>query len=391
MTLEEEVKSILEKNETRPLDAFQHAKGLLRDAVKPGGRFDPLKTDNEWKEGRDGYRIAHDWFKKHGYFSASEKLLLDWWDNLGLLQANTRNKHIYRAETAFYLTDLYWTMGDKGMAFRWGMHMQADDILHGNPDDGGAGRQMLPTLLGMEDSAFNALNQLAKENLNQVNSTDDWTQPAGFAEDIFSKFAESKTSYVIARASSQREMPVSKGYFQALYAAMTKLDPLEERQYNQQKGKALENIAFYLSLQLPGCVPHANVLAKKQAYETDIVVQNLNPSSSVVAELLGREFIIECKNKKEGVRVSEIGYFLYRIKLTHTKFGIFFTRKGITGRDAMKAGEALINQAYQLDGIICVVLSDIDLEALLTGDKQYFWWMLLDKIEKLRFGKPAKH
>jgi hypothetical protein len=47
MTLEDEVKSILEQNETRPLDALQRAQELLRDAVKPGGRFDPLKTDTE--------------------------------------------------------------------------------------------------------------------------------------------------------------------------------------------------------------------------------------------------------------------------------------------------------------------------------------------------------
>lgn len=386
MAFPDEVSKILDENATRPLDAYQKAREILRDAVKPGGRFDPLSGDNEWKEGRDGYDAAHNWFKKRQFFSASEKMLLEWWDDLGSLQMDIRRK-IYRAQTAFLLTDLYWEMGDQGMAFRWAMHMQADDILHGNPDDGGAGRQMLPTKLGMEDKAFSALNEIAKKNFEQVKQTDDWTQPAGFAEDAFTKFSKSKISYVIARASSHREMRVSKGYLQSLYTRMTELDKHKVRKYSSQKGKALEDIAFYLCLLLPGCVPHSNVLAKKQVYETDIVVQNLSSSSSVVTDLLGREFIVECKNRQVGIRVSEIGYFLYRMKLTHTKFGILFTRKGITGDKSHSAGAELIRQAYQLDDLLCIVLTDIDLDELSSGKQQYFWWMMLDKIESLRFGK----
>src|SRR3989337_288171 len=334
--LPDKVEALLERYKSTPLDAYEQVKHDLKDNCKSGGRFDPLMLDNDWKEGRDGYHAAHNWFKKNGLYYASEKLLLDWWNYLGLIQLKTPIKHIYRAEAAFLLTDLYWTMGEKGIALRWAMYMQVDDILHEHISGGGAGKQTLTTKLGMSSSAFNQLNEIAQKCLRETNKSSDWSHPSGFAEEIICRFARSNMGFSLAVAGSEREMPVSQGYYQSLLNLMGKAKS------NSAKGKALENIAFYLVLLLPGCIPRKNVLAERRLFETDILVQNLNPTPNVLTDMLGRQFIIECKNQQRGANVSQIGYCLYRMKLTHTRFGIIFSKSGITGRESGEAGQGLV-------------------------------------------------
>ncbi|MCP4366912.1 MAG: hypothetical protein GY797_02175 [Deltaproteobacteria bacterium] len=382
MTLSDEVRKVLEDNHTTPLYAYEKVRELLTQACLENGRCNPLGPEITSKEGRDGYHNAHNWFKEKGLYSASEKLLLEWWNDFGVRQIQAK-KRVYRAEIAYLLADLYWEAGDKGTAFRWAMHMQADDILGEHKDGGGAGKQTLTTKFGMSTPAFEKLNCIAQECLEEVKQSDDWARVEGFPEEVISRFAESDAGYSLAEASSSREFPVSKGYYQAL------LNRADSAKTNDEKGKTLEDLAFYLMLLLPGCVPRKNMLAEKRIFESDIVVHNLSPSPNLTTDLLGRHFLIECKNKEnEKANVADVGYFLYRMKLTHTKFGIIFSRNDITGMKRDEAGYELVRRAYHEDDSLCVVIKNDDLEKLKTGKETYFWWMLLGKIEELRFGKP---
>lgn len=388
MALEDDVKGILEKHASRPLDAYEQARKLLICAYQSGGRCDPLGSDDQSKEGRQAFHATHNWFKSHGYYFASEKLLIEWWNLLGQRQFESK-KRVYRAETAFLLSDLYEVMDDKGMALRWAMLMQADDVLGEHPEEGGAGRQTLTTKFGLSAASFYELNRLAQECLAET-KTDGWSKPEGFAEEIICRFARGKAGYALADTTSSREFPVSPGYLKSL------MNWVETASTPSEKGDALEALALYLLLLIPGCVPHKNVLAEQKIFETDVLVHNLSPTPTVVTELLGRQFLIECKNRKSKdhpkynkVTVSEIGYFLYRMKLTHTKFGIIFSRDGISGKEDKIAGYELIRRAYHEDDIVCVEINNSDLNDLATEKQQYFWWLLLDKIESLRFGKSV--
>jgi len=390
MALKDEVEIILEQNKTRPLDAYEQARNLLIDSCKNGARCDPLGANKQREEGLQAFHAAHNWFRNQGYHSASEKLLIEWWSILGQRQHEIK-KRVYRAETAFLLSNLYDAMGDAGMALRWAMLMQADDILGEHPEGGGAGRQTLTTRYGLSVVAFDELNQVAHECLAEVKKENDWSRPEGFAEEAICRFARGRAGYALADTTSTREFPVSPGYLQSL------TEWVRIAKTSDEKGDALEALALYLLLLLPGCVPHKNVLAEQKIFETDVLVHNLSPVPTVVTELLGRQFLIECKNRKSEsnpdqnkVTVSEIGYFLYRMKLTHTKFGIIFSRDGFTGEDDRTAGYELVRRAYHEDDIICIEISDCDLSDLATGKQQFFWWMLLNKIERLRFGTPEK-
>jgi hypothetical protein len=139
---------------------------------------------------------------------------------------------------------------------------------------------------------------------------------------------------------------------------------------------------------VPGWLPRRNLLDKKLAFETDIVVRNLNQSSNLTADILGRHFIVECKNWEKPVGVRDIGYFLYRIRLTHATFGIIFSRDGITGStDDEMASYSLIRKAFHEDGISCIVINEEDLARLGRGTSS-FWTMILEKMEASRFGEP---
>jgi hypothetical protein len=375
-----EVIDLLESYETTPLDAYVQVKNLLMDNCREGGRFDPLDHVDQWKLGRDGYHNAHHWFKEKKWYFASEKLLVEWWNSLGQLQFS-RNKRVYRAECAYLLSDLYNEMNEQGLALRWAMLMQADDLLGEHPQGGGAGRQLLMTRMGLSSFAFDELNRISQLCLSTAQK-EGWEKPVGFAEEVLCKFAQSKAGYVIAETFSVKEFPVSQGYFNALYKQAN------DSNGARSKGVSLEDLALYLLMLLPGCVPHKNVLAEQRMFESDVLIHNLSPASTVITDLFGRHFLIECKNRKEKADSAIIGYFLYRMKLTHTRFGIIFSKSGITGGKNHEAAHELTRRAFHEDHLICVLISNEDLEKFGRGTEINFWWLLLEKIEALRFGKP---
>jgi hypothetical protein len=156
-----------------------------------------------------------------------------------------------------------------------------------------------------------------------------------------------------------------------------------------EKGDTLENLASYLFLLIPGHVPRRNLLDLDNSFETDIVVRNLGMNSNVYSDLLGRHFLIECKNWEEKVGVKDVGYFLYRIRLTHSSFGVIFAKSGITGKEDSRAAYSLIRKSFHEDGSLCIVVDKSYLSRLAEGQTT-FWSLLLELIEINRFGNSKK-
>lgn len=387
MSLKDDIDQVLQKGGS-PLDVFNESRTLLRQACSEGGECDPLGPDDRkaW-EGRYAYMSVANVLQAKGFFAASEALLLEWWNDLGLRQRKEK-KRVYRAIIAFKFTELYLRQGDQGAALRWALHTQADDMLGGHAEGGGAGKEQLRTIFGMRESELERLNRIAEECREGVRQKwgEDWSQSAGFPEEVVRQFAlrGGMSTRLLAETASFREFPLSPAYFQAL------LERVNSAGNSQEKGAALEDLACYLFLLLPGCVPRGNLLDEDLAFESDIVIRNLNKVGNLTAELLGRHFLVECKNWAKRVGVRDVGYFLYRMRLTHARVGTLFSKSGISGGDEEKAARALIRRAFHEDGSVCLVVDDNDLTNLAQG-KGTFWWMLLEKIEKLRFGRPRSN
>lgn len=384
----DEIRVIYESYDPRnfdPLVFLGQARTLLAKACDTGGEYDPRSTEKAEKA-CNAYGTVSNLFLANGFRSAAESLLVDAWNHLGSIQREEKHR-IYRAGLAMYLAKVYLKLGEKGSALRWALHTQADDLLGEHKTGGGAGKQVLRGILGMSDLALHEFSNVATQNLEAIRSElgNDWSRASGFAEDVVLRFALEKPEFahLFSLESSMNEFPLSKAYFSALLDEVNTVGGT-----TKDIGDSLENLASYLFLLIPGWVPRRNLLDEQLAFESDIVVRNINPASDLTTELLGRHFLVECKNWEKPVGVSDVGYFLYRMRLTHAGFGVIFAKSGITGAVYdEKAARAIVRKAFHEDGSICVVLTGDDLVSLATG-LSTFWPILLELIERVRFGKP---
>jgi hypothetical protein len=366
-----------------PIDCLKKCKGILENYCHVNGELDPRNVEAAL-EACNAYGYTSNLFLQNNFSSAATSILIDGWNRLSSIQRSEKQR-IYRAGLGMYLAKAYLWLGDTGAAIRWAVLTQADDLLGEHPAGGGSGKQMLQTILGMSETALAELKEMADQNLSMVREKDtDWSLPFAFAEDVVTKFAFHKTAHsqLFAMRSKIIEFPINVAYFSSL---------LERVNSNfvetKEKGDALEDLASYLFLLLPALTPRRNLLEETLAFESDIVIRNLNPDSNLIADLLGRHFLVECKNWESKVGVQSVGYFLHRMRLTHAHFGVIFAKSGITGDELEeKAAYSIIRKSFHEDGSICVVIDNNNLIAL-NNENLTFRSLLLERIERLRFGK----
>lgn len=390
MTLSERIEDMIAKASPatfEPLDFLNEAKKLFRTAYGEGGEYDAVGEN--YRDIQSDIFNAADFLYANGFLWAAEQLLVEWWNDVGIRQCG-EERHIYRANSAYKLTQIYIREKDWGAAVRWALLTQADDVLDQHERGGGAGKQWLRSVLGMTEAELVAFSRIAEGNLQAARDNGNGLlKMEWFAEDVVVRLASMETAFehLFSRPSAVKEFPISPGYFRVL------LSNVDSRHHltTKQKGDALEALAAYLFLLIPGWVPRRNVLDQQQGFETDIIVSNLNPASNLGSDLLGRYFLVECKNWSNAVGVSQVGYFLYRMHLTHCNFGVVFAKDNITGSSAgeEKAARSLIRRAFHEDGSTCIVLDQNHLESLAQGTSS-FWPLLLREIERFRFGKAKR-
>jgi len=378
-----------------PLHFEQEAKQTLQK-ICDSGEYDPLGDKAE--QGHNQYKRCAQFLFTRDYPRAAIKFLTDRWDELGSRQSQEQ-VHMHRAALSMELVEFYLQLRDKGAALRWALLTHADDLLHGS-DKGGAGKQKLQAVLGMTDVELKAFEEVARRNRQAVaGSSNAWSSPEGFAEDVIVRFGLEyhRFAQLLAQDSFVAEFPLSKPYFNELLerarVAVEGKDNAEKGKKAQDKGQALEYLASYLFLLIPGWVPLRNRQDEDQTFEHDIVVRNFNQSIPM-ADLVGRHFLVECKNwQATSVGSPCAGYFLYRMQLTHAKFGVIFAWAGITGKETdepvEKHARSLIRKAFHENGNMCIVLEKKRLDKLASGTTT-FWSLLLELIEEFRFGKPKK-
>lgn len=366
-----------DKNNFDSSKFLEECRKILDEATSTGNELDPRNSANR-ADVCNTYGSVAEYFLSNGFSTAATSLLVEAWNKFAQIQY-TENKRIYRAGIGFYLVKCYLSLGDTPAATRWALLTQADDLL--GQHFTGAGKQLLETALGMPQTALTALAETGKRNYVLLKSGLLWSAAEGFAEDVLLRFALNYPQYaaLYTRAPKQ-EYPLTPTYFHALR------DKVESSQNNKQKGDALEDLASYLFLLLPGCLPKRNLLAEDQIFETDLLVRNGTPTGNFLAEMLGRHFIVECKNHSKTIGVADLGYFLYRMHLTHVNFGVLFSSKGITGKKNQKAAHTMRKSAYHEDNLICIVIENVDLDRL-EHDQIEFGSLIQDKIEQVRFGK----
>lgn len=352
MTISDEIASLLSEKEA--FDNLVHLRERLEAARK--------SKDNQ----EDFFELL---FTVHGslfrdkIYRGAEQLLIQFWEKLGKDGSN-------RWRIARKLADHSRFLSDWGTGLRWAMLGYIDCILHKNPTP---------------DEYMKAVFDAPQEQLEKLKEIAEEEGIENHPEEVLRRFIERDDTFLLAVATVNREFPISKPYLNKLCKHFMSFENHDPTQSTEQ-GNTLEYIASYLVSLIPGCAPRRNMLHHTGMGETDVVIHNLNRTPDIYTEMLGRTFMIECKNLKKNVGVAHVGYFLYRMHLRHHQSGLLFVRKNVT-----EGAQALIPRAFHEDNLLCIVITGDDIKKLSESENPSFWKLILKKQAEFTFGQQKRN
>lgn len=144
-------------------------------------------------------------------------------------------------------------------------------------------------------------------------------------------------------------------------------------------GAALELLAEYLLSCMPGCRTRRRQRSGSTDYD---VVCSMEGFDVDFRSELGRYFVCECKDWAAAADFTTMAKFCRVLDSFKAKFGILFSKAGITGegKDAFAALEQL--KVFQDRGIVVVVINLKDLQSVASGAN--LMWLLRTRYEAVR-------
>lgn len=145
------------------------------------------------------------------------------------------------------------------------------------------------------------------------------------------------------------------------------------------EGKTLERLAYYLLSCIPGCRAYRRTRTESTDYD---VVCSLEGPGLDFRDEVGRYFLCECKDWSRPADFTTIAKFARVLESAKCRFGILFSREGITGAMATTDAAREVLKLFQDRGIPIVVVSESDLRQVLQGAN--LMAMLRAKYEGIR-------
>lgn len=131
-----------------------------------------------------------------------------------------------------------------------------------------------------------------------------------------------------------------------------------------QKGEALEAVVTETFCQIDGVgLIRRNIEDNAGSLEIDILLYNQKHLNGL--PYLPSHLVIECKNWQAPVDSATLTVFAAKLRRFRLDFGILVAASGITGDANDKtAAHAQLRYVYERDGMIIIVLTRAELEAL---------------------------
>lgn len=146
-------------------------------------------------------------------------------------------------------------------------------------------------------------------------------------------------------------------------------------------GVALELLAEYLLSSMPGCRTARRQQSRSTDY--DIVCAQDGLETDFRSEL-GRYFVCECKDWSSPADFTAFAKFCRVLDSVKSKFGILFSRSGITGTRNTTAASREQLKVFQDRGIVIVVIDRNDLQSFAVTPPADMITMLRKKYEGVR-------
>jgi hypothetical protein len=145
------------------------------------------------------------------------------------------------------------------------------------------------------------------------------------------------------------------------------------------EGTALEQLAEYVMLCMPGC----RTSRRKRSMSTDYdIVCSMEGFDVDFRSELGRYFVCECKDWNKPADFTAMAKFCRVLDSVKSKFGIVFSREGISGAGDARYAEREQLKVFQDRGMVIVVIDEEDLRRVASGTN--FVNILRKKYERVR-------
>ena len=151
-----------------------------------------------------------------------------------------------------------------------------------------------------------------------------------------------------------------------------------------KSGKTLQLLAEYLLSAMPGC--RTTSPQQSGTHEYDIVC-SMEGSDIDFRSELGRYFVCECKDWTEKADVRTVAILCRVLDSVKTRFGILFSKNGISGAGKGRHAELEQLKVFQDRGSVIVVFDKKDLQELAKGAN--FISLLRAKYERVRLNLIA--
>ena len=282
-----------------------------------------------------------------------------------------QHRRIHKGNALLWMTECFARMGFQSMAKRFLMLTLCEDSVNFHEDHN---TPINPRLSGLYPRAVWIFG-LSNAEVND------------YADKAVRLYESDKTMGLfpewILQGLGNDWMTVPPSALESSYYILNKLYVETLTGKHDPSGKTWEKICTYVVSCIPGCMTERCVRAS--AGEYDIVCSMSGPELDFRSEL-GRYFVCECKDKKKARSTfTEMAKFCRILDATKSRFGILFSRRGITGEKLRKEAKLEQERVYWDRGIVVVCIDGDDVIAMAQGGN--FIRMQKRRVEDVRLSR----
>lgn len=150
-------------------------------------------------------------------------------------------------------------------------------------------------------------------------------------------------------------------------------------------GKALERLAEYILSCMPGCRTTKRQRSRSTDYD---IICSMEGFEIDFRSEFGRYFVCECKDWRNAANFQTMAKFCRILDSVKSRFGILFSKKGISGIGKSKDAEREQLKVFQDRGMVIVVIDYKDIEYVSKSGN--FINLLRTKYETVRLDLISK-